>query len=154
MENTTKNPRTVAQNRKLYWLFGRIGISNKDAISEIVLDYTNGRTSHTSELTFIEARGLIASLDELFKKRRESKPVTDELYRKRKGVIKAIFRYFELRGKVPTVDYVKAVACRAAGTDSFNQISSASLSRIYAEFCNKQRTIEAMRGDDFEVSQN
>lgn len=153
MNPLTINPRTTQQNRKLYWLFGKFGVKDKDAIAEIVWEFT-GRTCHTSELTFIEARGLIGSLEDLMKKKHKLKPATDELDRKRKGVIKAIFRWFELRGKVPTMDYVKAVACRAAGADSFNQISSASLTRIYAEFCNKQRTVGAMREDDFEVLPN
>ena len=77
-----------------------------------------------------------------------------KLDRKRKGVIKAIFRWFELRGQQPTMEYVKGVACRAAGKTSFNEISPAELSRIYAEFCKKQRTVGAMVQEDFSVSLN
>ena len=42
------------------------------------------------------------------------------------------------------MEYVKAVACRAAGKDRFNDISLGELTRIYAEFCRKQETVGAM----------
>lgn len=145
-----ENLRTIEQNRHLYFLFGHLGIKNKDAIAELVLEHTKGRTSRTSELTFSECRVLIALLEDLMKKKRftANKNVNESLDKKRKGVLKAIFRWYELKGVTVTMDYVKATACRAAGTTSFNAISAASLTRIYAEFCRKQRIIETQNYED------
>lgn len=166
METVTKNPRTKEQNRRLWWLAGQLGI-DREAMAEMVLEFTNGRTSHTSELSFLECRELTAFLHNTLTEHKlrenaatriDQKPDNDPerltLDRKRKGVIKAIFRWFELRGQQPTMEYVKGVACRAAGKTSFNEISPAELSRIYAEFCKKQRTVEAMAQEDFFVSLN
>jgi len=147
------NLRTIEQNRKLYFMFNRLGIHDADAIAEIVYEHTKGRTHHTSELTFSECRFLIASLDDLMKNKQTTR--CEDLDKKRKGVLKAIFRWYELRGVSVTMEYVIATACRAAGTTSFNAISAASLSRIYAEFCSKQRVVETQRYDDIiKFSQN
>ena len=160
------NPRTKEQNRRLWWIAGQLGIS-REAMADIVLEFTNGRTSHTSELSFLECRELTAFLHNTLTEHKlrenaatriDQKPDNDPerltLDRKRKGVIKAIFRWFELRGQQPTMEYVKGVACRAAGKTSFNEISPAELSRIYAEFCKKQRTVGAMVQEDFSISLN
>ena len=165
MKPTTNNPRTAQQNRHLHWLLGQLGIKDRDAIAEIVLDFTNGRTSSTAELGFIECMELIKSLKSLCVSKRQTTseridtmvddaPERAELDRKRKGLIKAIFRWFELQGKVVTMDYVKSVACRAAGVDYFNEISNTSLTRLYAEFCRKQKAVAAMEQDNFEVCLN
>ncbi len=166
MEAVTKNPRTNAQNRRLWWLAGQLGI-DRESMAEMVLEFTEGRTSHTSELSFLECLDLTKFLQGTLNQRNprngesvrtDSKPESDpervKLDRKRKGVIKAIFRWFELRGQQPTMEYVKGVACRPAGKTSFNEISPAVPSRIYAEFCKKQRTVGAMVQEDFSVSLN
>ena len=166
MGTITKNPRTSGQNRMLGWLADQLGI-DKETMEEIVWDFTEGRTIHTSELTFLECRDLTDFLQgTLIQRNRrtgEAERIDQlmpeqmervKLDRKRKGVIKAIFRWFELRGQQPTMEYVKGVACRAAGKTRFNEISPAELSRIYAEFCNKQRTVAAMVQDDYSISMN
>lgn len=165
-QTVTPNPRTKEQNRRLWWIAGQLGIS-REAMADIVLEFTNGRTSHTSELSFLECMELTKFLQGTLNRRNprngesvrtDGKPENDpdrvKLDRKRKGVIKAIFRWFELRGQQPTMEYVKGVACRAAGKTSFNEISPAELSRIYAEFCKKQRTVAAMMPEDFTISMN
>ena len=156
MKAVTANPRTADQNRKLWWLAGQLGI-DKEAMADVVWDFTEGRTHHTSELSFLEARDLIDYLNRTLSPvnhRDSTSAKTDmlmprhpervQLDRKRKGVIKAIFRWFELLGQHPTMEYVKAVACRAAGKDRFNDISLGELTRVYAEFCRKQKTVGAM----------
>lgn len=165
-QTVTPNPRTKEQNRRLWWIAGQLGIS-REAMADIVLEFTNGRTCHTSELSFLECMELTKFLQGTLNQRNprngesdniDKKPENDpdrvKLDRKRKGVIRAIFRWFELRGQQPTMEYVKGVACRAAGKTSFNEISPAELSRIYAEFCKKQKTVEAMMPDDYNFSVN
>lgn len=134
--------RTTEQNRKLWWLFGRMGF-DRDAVAYMVDDWTGGRTEHTSELTFIEARDLIGRLESLVRKPRAKKEDA-ELDRLRKGCLRSIFAYFEMVGKRVSMEYVKGVACRAAGgKTTFNDIEATELRRIYAEFCKKQSTCEA-----------
>jgi hypothetical protein len=155
---TTSNPRTAAQNRHLYWLFERLNIHSREAIADIVWQFTEGRTAHTSELQFLECMELIKYLTDILKssgrrptksERTEAMPADtaerQELDRKRKGVLKAIFRYGELQGYTYTMEYVKAIACRAAGVDRFNDISSCALARLYHEFCKKQKALEIKR---------
>ncbi|MDR0206657.1 MAG: hypothetical protein LBI45_05315 [Bacteroidales bacterium] len=146
------NPRTTQQNRTLYWLFSQLGVNNKFAISEIVFEFTGGRTEHTSELEFMEAMELIKYLKSIRTEKRhtvseridtvgDDAPERAELDKKRKGVLRAIFRWGELQGLKYTMDYVKGIACKAAGTNYFNEISPAGLTRIYHEFCKKQKTV-------------
>lgn len=165
MKTLDNNLRTTDQNRTLYGLFSKLNIKDKLEIADIVYKASNKRTIHTSELTFIECRDLITSLEDVFKRKRDSQsakvdtmrpdaPEKLSLDKKRKGLLKAIFRWFELQGKVVTIDYVKGVACRASKVDTFNDISSSQLSTLYAEFCRKQRAREVMQSDDWDLCQN
>lgn len=162
MIKNNPNPRTKEQNRKLYFLFGQLNIKDSDTIAEIVHNATGGRSRHTSQLQFIECMELIKKLEYQCQWKNMRKTVSErieengddseeyaKLDRKRKGVIKAIFRYMELRCRKVSIEYVKGVACRAAGVERFNQISEASLTRIYAEFCKKQKVLESMNPEDF-----
>ena len=157
---TTTNPRTAQQSRHLYWLFDKLGVTSPDAIAEIVWEHTNHRTHHTSELEFIECMELIRSLESLRKtprqtqaERIDNKPEDDperkRLDRLRKGLIKSIFRWYELQGYNITMSYVIGTACRAASVNSFNDISEAALTRLYAEFCRKQKAV-AVKGELYE----
>lgn len=150
MEKVSKDIRTAGQNKKLYWLLGMLNIKDKEDIGSLVWSHTEGRTVHTSELTFIECRELIRFLDDTLKNSVGSRSgrvdkvgsewQQDELNKKRKGVIKAIFAWLESKGgETPTMEYVKSIACRAANVRKFNDISSAALTRIYNEFCEKQQ---------------
>lgn len=150
MRAVTANPRTADQNRKLWWLAGQLGI-DKEAMGDIVLEFTGGRTCHTSELSFMECREITEFMQSTLVpggKRRNTERETEReiLDRKRKGVIRAIYRWLELRGVNASMEYVKAIACRAAKADSFNRISPDALTRVYAEFCRKQETVGAMAG--------
>jgi len=148
MNAVAPNLRTADQNRKLWWLAGQLGI-DKEAMGDIVLEFTGGRTCHTSELSFLECREITEFMQSTLVpggKRRNTERETerDILDRKRKGVIRAIFRWLELRGVKASMEYVKAIACRAAKRDRFNELSLGDLTRVYAEFCRKQETVGAM----------
>ena len=137
-------PRTINQNRRLYWLLNELGL--KDSVADLVSDETGGRTTHSSELTFIECMNLIRRLEQYTRKAQEkpaSRSTPNKMDRKRKGVIKAICAYGELCGLKYSVDYAKSIATRAAGRDSFNEITSGELTRIYNEFCRKQTAAKA-----------
>lgn len=141
--NTAKDIRTVNQNRKLWWLINELGL--KESVADLVSDETNGRTTHTSDLSFIECMNLIRRLEQYTRSAQEkpSSVRASSMDRKRKGVIKAICAYGERCGQQYTVDYAKRIATRASGRDSFNEITSGELTRIYNEFCRKQTAATA-----------
>lgn len=155
MKTATPNLRTTEQNRRLWWLAGQLGL-DREAMADVVLEFTEGRTCHTSELTFLECRELTEFLQGTLighgrrdsrAERTDRKPDGDpdrvKLDRQRKGVIRAIYRWLELRGVTnASMDYVKAIACRAAKADTFNRISPDALTRVYAEFCHKQEAVQ------------
>lgn len=164
MKAVTANPRTADQNRKLWWLAGQLGI-DKEAMGDIVMEFTGGRTCHTSELSFLECReitefmqraliqpGSRETSSERTDRKVEGHPDRVELDRKRKGVIRAIFRWLELTGVNASMEYVKAIACRAAKRDRFNELSMGDLTRVYAEFCHKQESQSAMRNVELGIA--
>lgn len=63
----------------------------------------------------------------------------------RKRVIAAIGGWLRLIGKGDEgVDYIKSVACRAAKTENFNQISYDRLTTIYNMFLKRQKDAKAV----------
>ena len=135
--------RTINQNRRLYWLLGELDL--KDCVGELVMRFTGNRTEHTSEMSFIECMNLIRYLDQFVHKAQEhpQRQTNSTLDKHRKGVLKAITEYGKLCGLIWNADYVKGVACRAAGCDRFNDIKDGDLVRIYNEFCRKQSAARA-----------
>lgn len=165
MKDQIENKRTQSQNAKIHAMFGYLMLHQEDR-DQLVYDITCKRTIHTSELSYTEAQALIKTLQDLDPNKdtrltasekvdssNNSRLILD-LDTKRKGLIAAIYKWFKLQGKVVTIDYVKGVACRAAGVDDFNKISEGSLTRLYAEFCRKQRAREVMKNDDWDLCQN
>ena len=43
MKTATPNLRTTEQNRRLWWLAGQLGL-DKEAMADVVLEFTEGRT--------------------------------------------------------------------------------------------------------------
>ena len=146
-KNVVSHSKTVAQVRHLFWLFKELGIEEENR-ADVVFSYTEGRTDKVSELEFIEAQTIIRRLEGMrrgsFKVSQSAELTLSRLDKKRKGVIRAIFRYLELKNCEANMNYVKAIACRAAGCDRFNEISEAGLTRIYNEFCRKQHTVASI----------
>lgn len=165
MKTATPNLRTTEQNRRLWWLAGQLGL-DKEAMADVVLEFTESRTCHTSELTFLECRELTEFLQgtlighdrrdsraERIDQKHDGDPDRVKLDRQRKGVIRAIYRWLELRGMTnASMDYVKAIACHAAKADSFNRISPDALARVYAEFCRKQDLLSAVRNVELGIA--
>lgn len=140
---------TAEQRRKLFWLFKEMRFDDDDR-HNFISSWTEGRTASLTGLGFMEAMDMIRQLEETMRMPQEHKRQpeggTATMDRKRKGVIKAIFAYLERCGMAPTMDYVKGVAVRASGIaqtgdtgHDFNRIPASALTRIYNEFCAKQR---------------
>ena len=54
--------RTIPQNKRLYQLFGELGITG-DIKADMVADFTNNRTEKSSEMTIAECNNLIRTLE-------------------------------------------------------------------------------------------
>ena len=141
---SVKDKISDGQRRSLFYIFKSMKF-NDEMRHDFVSDYTNGRTDSMKDLGYIEAQDMIRYLKEL-NSMPQTRKYKSELDRYRKGVIKAISRYFESRGKTDvSMDYIKSTAIRAAGivptgmiSHDFNRIPEATLTRIYNEFCRKQ----------------
>lgn len=144
---SVKDKISNGQRRSLFYIFKSMKF-NDEMRHDFVSDYTNGRTDSMKELGYIEAQEMIRYLKEL-NSMPQTRKYRSELDRYRKGVIKAISRYFESRGKTDvSMDYIKSTAIRAAGivptgmiSHDFNRIPEATLTRIYNEFCRKQSVV-------------
>lgn len=144
---SVKDKISDGQRRSLFYIFKSMKF-NDEMRHDFVSDYTNGRTDSMKELGYIEAQEMIRYLKEL-NSMPQTRKYKSELDRYRKGVIKAISRYFESRGKTDvSMDYIKSTAVRAAGivptgmiSHDFNRIPEATLTRIYNEFCRKQSVV-------------
>ena len=132
------------QRRSLFYIFKNMKF-DEDMRHDFISDYTDGRTDSLKELGYIEAQSMIRYLQEL-NRMPQTRKYKSEPDRLRKGVIKAIGRYFEKCGRTDiSLDYIKSTAIRAAGivptgmiSHDFNRIPEATLTRIYNEFCRKQ----------------
>lgn len=137
--------RTSRQNKILHGLLAQLGLYEQK--NELALQYSNGRTDKTAELSVDECQALISQLQMDLKGnktmvREQQRQNSSPLDLARKRVIAAIHGWYKLQGKTATTEYVKATACQAAGrTDSnFNLLSISELRRIYSEFMKKEAT--------------
>ena len=141
---SVKDKISDGQRRSLFYIFKSMKF-NDEMRHDFVSDYTNGRTDSMKDLGYIEAQSMIRYLQEL-NRMPQTRKYKSESDRLRKGVIKAIGRYFEKCGRTDiSLDYIKSTAVRAAGmvptgmiSHDFNRIPEATLTRIYNEFCRKQ----------------
>ena len=135
------------QRRSLFYIFKNMKFY-EDMRHDFISDYTDGRTDSLKELGYIEAQSMIRYLQEL-NRMPQTRKYKSEPDRLRKGVIKAIGRYFDKCGRTDiSLDYIKSTAIRAAGivptgmiSHDFNRIPEATLTRIYNEFCRKQSVV-------------
>lgn len=63
----------------------------------------------------------------------------------RKRVIAVIFAVLRLMHRDATTDYVKGIACRAAGYSDFNRIPVSRLRSLYNGFMKEQKTLKNTR---------
>jgi hypothetical protein len=147
-QNTAKvNPMTANQSRHIYFLLKRLNLT-KEVGDEMCPEWTNGRAWKISELQFIDAMNVIKYLNGLLQNPHNPKDRdTATMDRKRKGLIKAVFRWYELQGKVPSMEYVKGTICKAGSVESINDLTETDLQRLYAEFCRKQKASQEMNNE-------
>jgi hypothetical protein len=101
----------------------------------------------TTELTLAELRDLTNKV------KSHLNEVDDEANKWRKRVMAAIGAWLRSTQQTESADYIKSIACRAAGADSFNRITTPALRRIYAEFGRKSKVadhVQQIKKDDID----
>lgn len=73
---------------------------------------------------------------------RTSIPSFIEMDRARKRLIAAIGAWLRTLNYTENIANIKAIACRAAGTDDFNRISKERLTSLYYAFVNKTKDLK------------
>lgn len=148
------NPMTDKQRRHIYFLLSRLDLT-KDFGDEMCPQWTDGRAWKISELQFIDALNIIKYLNGLLQTPRGQRPNDFEMMdKKRKGLIKAVFRWYELQGKAPSMDYVLGTICKAGNVNYINELTETDLHRLYAEFCRKQTALQTMNKESRLVFSN
>lgn len=115
---------------------------------EIIYNFTSGRTSSARELKPKEINELYRAINghenqepRAKKQSAVGRKQTADLDKKRKRLLASIFGVFEKMNKKPTMDYVKAIACRAAKVEDFNDIPPERLNSLYNAFINAQKDL-------------
>lgn len=127
------NINIMATIKKLMTLLSKEGLVDERA--GIISQFTNGRKFSAIDLNSFELDSLCTFLEN------EQKKKQNELDKKRKRVIAAIFGVHKKANKEVSMEYVKGIACRAAKVDSFNQIQPHRLDSLYNAFLNAQKDL-------------
>ena len=118
----------MATLKKLMTLMSKEGMADNRA--DIISTFTHGRTTSAKNLNPSE----IDSFCEFFEK-----ISTENLDKKRKRVIAAIFGLYKKMNKDVSLEYVKSHACRAAKVDDFNKFPSSRLDVLFIVFLKPQK---------------
>lgn len=108
---------------------------------------TRNGMSTDQKLALIGSYGVISSKDMTNRQLFEAcellesaiNPEAEKLSKTRKRVMAAIGGWLSLIGKEADAEYIKTIACRAAGVENFNRISLGRLTNLYNMFCKKQK---------------
>jgi len=112
-------------------LLGKQGLLDQRDV--IIDNYTGGRTTSAKELFPEEIDNLCSTLE---------KKGSENLDKKRKRVIAAIFGLYKLMNRPANMEYVKGHACRAAKAENFNDIPPSRLDSLYNAFLKAQKDLE------------
>lgn len=120
--------------KKFHTLCSRLGL---DADTKLAMIAEYGVES-SKDLSNGELTQLCDRLNDILN------PGDAKLDKMRKRVLAAIGGWLRLIGKNEGMDYIKGVACRAAGADNFNKIPLERLTTIYNMFLKRQRDAKAV----------
>lgn len=74
----------------------------------------------------------------------KARPALDQL---RKRLIAAVGGWLRVTGRAEGIDMIKAIACRAARRENFNEIPREQLNNLYYAFRRMQKDFKAVEGD-------
>lgn len=120
--------------KQIMTTLSRTGLKNDK--EKIVSHITQGRTTSLREMTPSENKSLQNFLE------LKAKEQQNDLDKKRKRVIAAIFGMLKKMNRQSNVPMVLAIACRAAKVDNFNKIPSKRLDSLYNSFLKAQKDLD------------
>jgi hypothetical protein len=124
--------------RKFYALLKQLPGADKD---DLVMQFTNNRTTHLSEMTDFEF-GVMLSCMAGYAKTSTWFDQAGAMDTWRKRVMASIGGWLRACNTTHTAETIKAIACRASQRKAFNDITLSELRAIYAEFNNKQKVAQ------------
>lgn len=119
--------------KRLHTLLGRLGFDKESKQHLLISNY--GVTSSID----LNSKQLAELCDNL---ECQLNPQKKELDKYRKRLIAAIGGWLVKLGKENEIKTIKAIACRAAETKSFNEIPLERLRSLYNAFANKQKDLQ------------
>lgn len=124
--------------RKYHTICGRMGMDAEQRAEMLIINYG---VESSKELTVAQLIDVCDRLD------RQSKPQEyKEMDQWRKRAIASIGGWLKVSAMPNNnIDYIKAIACRSTGCDTFNQIPKERLANLYYAFKNKQKDAENVR---------
>lgn len=136
MKTIDKQQQKYQLIRKYHTLCGKLGMSDGQRTEMLIRNYN---VESSKEL------GVSQLIDLCDKLNREASPAEfAELDKWRKRVLASVGGYLKVANvKGVSLDYIKAVVCRAADAESFNKISAERLKSIYYGFKQKQKDFES-----------
>lgn len=127
--------KTKSNSARLHAIVSRLGMNDDEYRAML---FCNFGVASSKELSESQMARLIDSLSGSTAKRQAER---EELDRCRKRLIAAIGGWLKSIGQYDNankVEYIKAIACRAAEKRTFNQIPHERLRSLYASFCHRQ----------------
>jgi hypothetical protein len=129
---TTIEKQKNALLKRFHTLLGRAGIDQDGKL--VILDQYGVESSRDLSVDqLIEACTLLDH---------RLNPALDEMDRWRKRLIASVFAWMKKLGKTGDIEKVKRIACRAAGSDHFNQIPVERLRSLYYAFGKKSKDLD------------
>lgn len=148
---------TNDQKMSFHAMLSVLGYEKTDKI-KVVQMFSNGKYSHCSDMDYIDAQTMLREMRTLLARSNRPKYINSEEQKKldklRKGCIRAVFAWVEVRGQKASMEYVKGIICRAAQRNNINELTEHELTRVYNEFCRKQSVLLHSKKNDFVVSNN
>ncbi len=139
----------MKQLRNLYYgkahaLCAKLGMSDEDRCAMLVATYG---VSSMKDMKYAELLELVDNLTNRVGERTTDDEAqhNDELDTARKRLIAAIGAYLRENGSTENIDTIKAVACRAAKVERFNQITLSDLKFYTATFNAKTRDLKSLK---------
>ncbi|MDR1846734.1 MAG: hypothetical protein LBR17_01270 [Bacteroidales bacterium] len=130
MKRTFMEAEQLRLIKRFHTLLSKLGMNGDDK-ADILYQYKVTSTKQLSCIQLIECCEYLQRL---------TSPQYNEMDKLRKRVIAAIDKWLRNNGKPSEIEYIKALACRAAGENAFNKISKTKLTAIYNTFCKYNRT--------------
>ncbi|MCQ2351290.1 MAG: regulatory protein GemA [Paludibacteraceae bacterium] len=131
------------QRRVFHALAYRLGMSEEQRRQMLIDNYG---VESSADLDAHQLTDLIHTLDKAVN------PSVNEADIWRKRIIAVVCEYLKLMGQDTSIQYIKAVACRAAEYDDFNSIPTDRLRSVYNAFKNRVNAIKTVSLMNFHAS--